>query len=122
MPLQYLLSDAILCLGGSTELVKLFNRIGAVSSLDTHDRVATCAVEDRIARGISCELEPRTLTVVSMDNIDILQRHAMVSSAESKRSWHGTSVQAFQPMPTCIVLSEQELRHCSHVPQASLAC
>ena len=31
MPLQYLLSDAILCLGGSTELVKILNRIGAVA-------------------------------------------------------------------------------------------
>jgi hypothetical protein len=36
MPLQYLLTDAILCLGGSTELLE-FNVIGAVASLDTHD-------------------------------------------------------------------------------------
>ena len=41
MPLHYLLSDAILCLGGTIELVKIFNRIGAVASLDTHDRVAS---------------------------------------------------------------------------------
>jgi len=112
MPLQYLLSDAILCLGGSTELVKIFNRIGAVASLDTHDRIATCAVTDRIAKGIRFELEPQTLTVVSIDNIDILQRHAMVSSTESKRSWHGTSVQSVQPMPKGIVLSEHEF-HCA---------
>ena len=73
MPLQYLLSDAILCLGGSTELVKIFNRVGAVASLDTHDRVATCAVKDCIAKGISSELQGQTLTVASINNIDILQ-------------------------------------------------
>ena len=44
MPLQYLLADAILCMGGSTELVKMLNRIGAVASLDTHDRMATLVV------------------------------------------------------------------------------
>ena len=108
MPLQYLLSDAILCLGGSTELVKIFNGIGAVASLDTHDCIATCAVTEQIAKGICFELEPRSLTVVSIDNIDILQRHAMVSSTESKSRWHGTSVQSVQPMPKGIVLSEHE--------------
>lgn len=99
MPLQYLLSDAVLCLGGSTELLKILNRIGAVSSLDTHDRVATYAVSERIAQGICSELQPQTLTVTSIDNIDILQHHAMVSSTESKRSWHGASVQCVQPLP-----------------------
>lgn len=101
MPLQYLLSDVVLCLGG-------INRIGAVSSLDTHDRVATYAVSERIAQGIHSELQPQTLTVTSIDNIDILQRHAMVSSTESKRSWHGTSVQCVQPLPKGIVLSNLE--------------
>lgn len=117
MPLQYLLSDAILCLGGSTELVKLLNRIGAVASLDTHDRVVTCAVKDRIAKGIGFELQPQTFTVTSIDNIDIMQRHAMVSSTESKRSWHGTSIQAVQPMPLGIVLSQDELCYSLAVPQ-----
>ena len=109
MPFQYLLSDALLCLGGSTELFKIFNRIGAVASLDTHDRVATCAVRDRIAKGVGFELVPNTFTAVSIDNIDILQRHAMVSSTDTKRSWHGTSIQATQPLPKSIrILSELE--------------
>ena len=108
MPLQYLLADAILCMGGSTELVKMLNRIGAVASLDTHDRMATLVVNQRINKGIHNELVPNTLTIVSIDNIDILQRHAMVSSAQTKRSWHGTSVQCVQPMPTSVVRSELE--------------
>ena len=71
MPLQYLLSDAVLCLGGSTERLKILNRIGAVSSLDTHDRVATYAVGEHIAQGFRSELQPQTLTVTSLDNIEI---------------------------------------------------
>ena len=81
MPLQYLLSDAILCIGGSTELLKIFNRVGAVASLDTHNCVATYAVANRIANGIHSELAPQ-LTVVS---INILQHHAVVCSTDSKR-------------------------------------
>ena len=108
MPLQYLLADALLCLGGSTELLKIFNRIGAVASLDTHDRVATSAVIKRITDGIGPELEVKSFTAVSIDNIDILQRHAMVSSADTKRSWHGTSIQATQPLPKSIVVEPHE--------------
>ena len=76
---NHLLADAILCMGGSTELVKMFNRLGIVVSLDTHDRIATAVVTRRINKGIHSELTPHTLTVVSIDNIDILQHHAMVS-------------------------------------------
>ena len=68
MPLQYLLSDALLCLGGSTEL---FNRIGAVASLDTHDRVATCAVRDRIVKGVGFlkPLQFCQLTTLTFSNV-----------------------------------------------------
>ena len=51
MPFQYLLADAILCMGGSTELVKMFNRLGIVASLDTHDRIATAVVTQHINKG-----------------------------------------------------------------------
>lgn len=59
-------------------------------ALDTHDRVATCV------KGITFQLVPNTFTAVS---IDIL-RHTMVSSADTKRSWHETSIQATQPLYT----------------------
>ena len=63
MPLQYLLADAVLCMGGSTELVKMLNRIGAIASLDTHDRMATLVVTQRINKEIHNELVSNTLTI-----------------------------------------------------------
>ena len=113
-PLQYLLDDAVLCMGGSTELVKMLNRIGAIVSLDTHDRMATLVVTQRINKGILNELVFNTLTIASIDNIDILQRHAMVPSAQTKCSWHGTSVQCVQPTPTSVV--RLELESCNAPP------
>ena len=37
-PLHTLLADAIECFGGSTELIRIFNRLGVVTSKDTHAR------------------------------------------------------------------------------------
>ena len=51
--------------------------VGAVASLDTSNCLATFVVQQRI---IVPELQPNTLTIVSVDNIDILQTHAMVSA------------------------------------------
>ena len=51
----------------------------------------------------------RTLSIVSVDNIDILQPHAFVSYTDASRSWHGTSVQCAQPLPVTGVLQQEEL-------------
>ena len=93
IPVHFLLTEAILCHGGSVELVKLFNRFGMVSSLDTNNRIATYIVQKRIIGGIKPSMEFGMLTVVSIDNIDILQPNAVVSALDATRSWHGTSVQ-----------------------------
>ena len=66
--------------GGSTELVKLLNQIVAVASLDMHNCMATWVVTHLINKRIHDDLVPNTLTIVSIDNIDISQHHAMVSS------------------------------------------
>ena len=55
------------------------------------------------------ELNKNALSIVSIDNIDILQTHAYVSSTDSSRSWHGTSVQCVQPLPITGILSPEEL-------------
>ena len=109
MPLQYILTDAILCMGGSAELVRVLNRFGACVSLDTHNRISTRIVTIRMLRGIQSQLTPCTLTVISIDNIDLMQINAMVSALHAKRSWHGTSIQCVQPLPISSILCDEEM-------------
>ncbi len=105
VPLHVLLTETILCQGGDQVLVQIMNRIGAVASLDTSNRLATHVVQTRLVKGIKPSLIPNALTIVSVDNIDILQPHAVVSSLDATRSWHGTSM---QPMPETCLLGPQE--------------
>ena len=104
-----MLSEAILCNGGNLELVRLLNRIGAVASLDTINRLATLVVQIRMKEGIQKSLTLGKLTIASVDNIDILQPYAMVSSLDATRSWHGTSVQCMQPLPITGTLGQNEM-------------
>ena len=108
-PLHILLTKAIQCYGGSLELIRIFNRIGAVASLDTCDHLSTSVVHKRLLLGTEQELCPNTLTVVSVDNIDSLQPDAMISSTDATRSWHSTSVQCTQTMPFSCSLTTEEL-------------
>ena len=68
------LTDSILCHGGSLELVRIMNRIGAVASVDMCNRLATQVVQTRIQETFTKEFVPGMLTVVSIDNIDTLSR------------------------------------------------
>lgn len=67
MPFHVMLTDAILCHGGSQELVRILNRVGAVASLDTSRRLATVVVQQRIASGVRPELHFGALCIVSID-------------------------------------------------------
>ena len=108
MPLHILLTEAILCHGRSLELVRIMNRVGAIASSEKANRLSTSVCE-RMRSGIAPELFTNTLTAASVDNIDILQPHAMVSSTDATRSWHRTSVQCMQPMPQSSSLSSKEV-------------
>ena len=78
---------------GHLELVRILNRLGAVASLDTVNRLATYVVEKRLSEGIKPDLNTPAVS------IDILQSYAFVSCQDATRSWHGTSVQCVQPLP-----------------------
>ena len=97
-PFHVLLTDMIEADGGSKELIKVLNRVGAVackSSLDRH--IMTCS-EKRLKKGLLKDLNPSTFTVASTDNIDFLQSNAAVYTGSQHRSWHGTSTQVVQPL------------------------
>ena len=105
MPTHALVTEATICHRGTQELVNILNRIGVAASIDTSQQLATSVVSYRIDRGILPELNMQALSIVSIDNIDILQTHAFVSSTDSSRSRHGTSVQCVQPLPTTAILA-----------------
>ena len=117
MPFHMLVTEATLCHGGTLELVKILNRIGAAASIDTNQRLATQVVHSRIVQGILPEIEEKAFSIVSVDNIDILQPHAFVSSTDKTRSWHGTSVQCVQPLPVTGILQPEELTAPSRADQ-----
>ncbi len=115
VPFHIVLTEAVLCHGGTLELVRILNRLGAVASIDTANRLATHIVQTRLSRGIKPDLQPQKFTAVSIDNIDILQSHGFVSCQDATRSWHGTSVQCVQPLPFSGHLTPEDLL--THVPQ-----
>ena len=53
--------------GGTTELIRILNRLRAVASNDTHARYMEAIVEKRRSSGIK-----KNFTVTSVDNIDFL--------------------------------------------------
>ena len=69
IPLHILLTDLVDAQGGSSELVRTLNRLGAIASADTHQRYAQFLVEKKLEAGVISELDD-SFTVVSVDNID----------------------------------------------------
>jgi len=98
-PFHVPLTDAIVTHGGTLELVHLFNCVGAVASVEVHERLMKSVVKAREKQGYFADLTPGAFRVVSIDNIDIMQRHAQVYVSSSERSWHGTSVQCVESKP-----------------------
>ena len=85
VPLHLLLTDLVESQGGSSELIRLLNSVGAIASMDTHQRHVQLCVEKKCKRGILSELDMNNFTIVSIDNIDFLQRHAYVYCGDQSR-------------------------------------
>jgi hypothetical protein len=97
-PFHTQITDLVDCCGGSNELIRTLNRLGVCSSYDTLLRYIQECTKAVSEKGILQGMDPSTLTIFSMDNIDFLKSHAQVYCGNQKLSWHGTTIQATQPL------------------------
>jgi hypothetical protein len=107
--LHHLIAETVEVCGGSRKLIRILNRIGFCVSADTHDRLVTCVAEEHMKTNIWEELSDQIFTIASADNIDFLKSHAAVYCGNQGRSYHGTTIQLVQPVPS--ILSND-----SHIP------
>ena len=97
MPLHVLLADRVESQGGSPLLIKILNRFGICVSSDTLSRFVQYKVNSLEKASFS---NPEAFTIVSTDNIDFQLSFARVFCGKHTSSWHGTSIQAAQPLPS----------------------
>ena len=97
MPLHTLLADVAESQGGSQLLIKILNCFGICASSDTLSRFIQYKVNSLEKATF---LNPEGFTVVSADNIDFQLSFARVFCGKHTSSWHGTSIQAAQPLPS----------------------
>lgn len=92
VPLHVLLTDLIESQGGSYHLIRALDRFGAIASADTHRRYVQYIIEKQLEVGMCMhDLDISKFTVVTIDNIDFLQRHSQVYCGDQSRGFHGAS-------------------------------
>ena len=96
-PFHTIVTDTIESCGGSSQLIRILNRLGVCSSADTLARSIQCRVKERERNGPEEECWRYAPTIISMDNIDFQHSYARVFCGQQTSSWHGTTVQAVQP-------------------------
>ena len=97
-PFHTLITDAIESGVGSAQLIRILNRMGICSSADTLARSIQYRVKEREIRGPEEDCMRNIPTIISTDNIDFQHSYARVFCGKQVSSWHGTTVQAVQPI------------------------
>ena len=108
MPLHTLLTDMVHSQGGSDLLIRILNRLGVCASFDTLLRYIQYKVQCSNVKEGNDLLKPDAFTIVSADNIDTLHSYAQVCKGVHSSSWHGTSIQAVQPLPSLSSIDDIE--------------
>ena len=105
LPLHVLLADLIESQGGSEYLIQALNRLGICSSHDTLKR----AIQSKVQAKHPCSnlFNSGAFTTISVDNIDFLHSFATVFKGNRNSSWHGTTVQLVQPLPSLAPIQTQ---------------
>lgn len=106
IPLHTLITDIIEGQGGSELLIKILNRLGVCSSVDTLDRYIQRKNTDITASMNRC-LNEDGFIVLSLDNIDFIASYARVCKSKNTRNtFNATSLQAVQPIPSLSELND----------------
>ena len=99
VPLHILMADLVESQGGSALLHKVLNRVGICASADTLARFVQHKLT--VLQGMeNMYINKEHFTVVSADNVEFMHTYARVVKGKQNSSWHGTTVQAVQPLPS----------------------
>ena len=112
-PIHNILADIIETCGGSCELIRILNRMGFVSSPNSHDRFVTFHAEAEQDKHLWTKISPSVVTVASVDNFDMLQTHSAIYQGKHHRSYYGTTIQLVQPLPSMTSDQLNVTRHAS---------
>ena len=82
VPFHTLITDTIESCGGSTQLIRILNRLGVCSSTDTLTRHIQCKVKEREERGPEQDCARKVSTIISADNIDFQHSYARIFCKE----------------------------------------
>lgn len=99
------ITDLIEGQGGSAALVRMLNQFGVCASSDTLARYIQAKASNPHTR-IAQSLDMDSFTAVSADNIDFLHSYARHFKGSKNSSWHGTTIQVIQPLPSLSIHSE----------------
>ncbi|XP_071949801.1 uncharacterized protein [Antedon mediterranea] len=103
LPFHMLITDAIdKFTNSSAKCLGLLAQFGICVSKDTFLRYQTHVAELEMT---SKPFVSNAFTIISIDNIDKNSQYAAVRSSQMSRGFHGTSVQAVQPLPNSAKLT-----------------